>query len=101
VLHADIGLSVTVIVKTTIGSGIISLPYTMSKLGYVLGTVVLLLFGALNQLCCALLLRSKNLSGHSNYSTIMGYVWQGKKAKFIGSLIIFLDNMGVCSSYIT
>lgn len=91
-------LTATIIIKSIIGAGIISLPYTMSRLGYVLTAVLFVLFGSLNQFCCSLLLRSKNLSGHSNYSTIMGFIWGNKLAKFLGSLVIFLDNFGTCNS---
>jgi amino acid permease len=90
-------LSVTIIIKSIIGAGIISLPYTMSRLGYLFTIVIFIIFGTLNQICCSLLLRAKNLSGHSNYSTIMGYIWGGNLSKFFGSLIIFLDNFGTCT----
>jgi amino acid permease len=94
-------LSITIIIKSIIGAGIISLPYTMSRLGYLFTIAVFLVFGTLNQLCCSLLLRAKNLSGHSNYSTIMGYIWGNTLSKFFGSLIIFLDNFGTCNPLIT
>lgn len=90
-------LSVTIIIKSIIGAGIISLPYTMSRLGYLFTIIIFVVFGTLNQICCSLLLRAKNLSGHSNYSTIMGYIWGGNLSKFFGSLIIFLDNFGTCT----
>lgn len=89
-------LTVTIIVKSIIGAGIISLPYTMSKLGYVFTIALFVLFGTLNQFCCSLLLKAKNLAGHSNYSTIMGFIWGNKLSKLLGSLVIFLDNFGTC-----
>jgi amino acid permease len=87
-------------VKTTVGAGIISLPYVVSKLGYLFAIVIFIAFGVLNQFCCSLLIRAKNLSRHSNYSTIMGYIWGNNFSKFLGSLTIFLDNLGTCNSSI-
>jgi len=95
--QVDFFLSITIIIKSIVGAGIISLPYTMSRLGFIFTIITFLIFGTLNQLCCSLLLRAKNLSGHSNYSTIMGYIWGNKLSKFLGSLIIFLDNFGTCT----
>jgi len=86
------------IVKTVIGSGILTIPYTLDHLGYLFGT--LLFFGAisLNQFGSVLLLKAKNLSKHSNYSTILYEIWPSLISKGIGSAIIFLACMGVCTS---
>jgi len=91
-------MTVTIIMKSTIGAGIISLPYTISRLGYVLAILLFALIAALTQYSCSLLLKSKNLSKHSNYSTIMQAIWNHKFSKMLGSLLIFLDNMGTCIS---
>lgn len=58
------------IVKTVIGSGILAIPFTMSKLGYVFGTIIFLLAGCVAQFGSILLLKAKNLSHHSNLATI-------------------------------
>jgi hypothetical protein len=71
----DFLLTVTTIIKSTIGSGIIALPYTISTLGYIFSLILFVLFFALNQFASILLLKSKNLSKHSNYSTILHYIW--------------------------
>ena len=88
------------IVKTVIGSGILTIPYTLNHLGYLFGTF--LFFGAvfLNQFGSLLLLKAKNLSKHSNYSTILYEIWPSRISKGIGSAIIFLACMGVCKLYI-
>jgi amino acid permease len=89
-------MSVTIIVKSTIGAGIISLPYTINKLGYILSIIAFVVFFALNQYCTVLLLKSKNLSRHSNFSTILYYIWHSDGSKIFGSALIFVDNLGTC-----
>ena len=66
----DFLLTVTTIIKTVIGAGILTIPYTMSKMGYVLGIIMFLVAGILAQFGSVMLLKAKNLSHHSNYSTI-------------------------------
>ncbi len=92
----DFFLTATIIIKTTIGSGIISLPYTISTLGYVFAIILFVLFFSLNQFASVLLLKSKNLSKHSNYSTILNYIWPSDASRIFGSAIIFIDNLGTC-----
>jgi amino acid permease len=89
---------VTTIVKTVIGSGILTIPYTMGRMGYVLGIALFLGGACLVQFASILLLKAKNLSHHSNYATIFYAIWPSRIAKGIGSLIIFLTNMGVCKA---
>jgi len=92
----DFFLTATIIIKTTIGSGIISLPYTISTLGYVFALILFAVFFCLNQFASVLLLKSKNLSKHSNYSTILNYIWPSDASRIFGSAIIFVDNLGTC-----
>lgn len=94
---SDFFLTVTTIIKTTIGSGIIALPYTISTLGYAFAPILFVLFFALNQFSSVLLLKSKNLSKHSNYSTILHYIWPSDASQIFGSAIIFVDNFGICN----
>lgn len=89
-------MTVAIIVKTTIGAGIISFPYTINKLGYVFSIISFVVFFALNQFSSVLLLKSKNLSRHSNYSTILYYIWHNDASRIFGSSLIFIDNLGVC-----
>lgn len=95
-LNVDFFLTTTIIVKSTIGAGIIALPFTFSKLGYVLGPIAFLVFLAMNQFCSVLLLKSKNLSRHSNFSTILYYIWHSDVSRIFGSALIFIDNLGTC-----
>lgn len=89
------------VVKTVIGAGILSIPYSINKMGYVLGIVVFLGAGVIAQFTSVLLLKAKNLSRHSNYSTIFYEVWRSKIAKAIGSILIFLNNIGICIDLMT
>ena len=94
----DFFLTTTIIVKSTIGAGIIALPFTFSKLGYVFGPIVFMIFLVMNQFCTILLLKSKNLSRHSNFSTILYYIWHSDASRIFGSALIFIDNLGTCVS---
>jgi amino acid permease len=64
--------------KTIIGAGILSLPYTISKLGYVLGILMFLIILTIIQFNTWMLLKAKNLSKHSNYSTIGYFIFKNK-----------------------
>ena len=81
-----------------IGSGILTIPYVMNKMGFVLCIILFSVAALLNQFGSVLLLKAKNLSGHSNYSTILYSIWPSKIAKGIGSSIIFIACAGVCIS---
>jgi amino acid permease len=63
------------VVKTVIGSGILAIPFTIAKMGYVFGIAIFLVAGALSQYGSILLIKAKNLSRHSNYSTIFYVIW--------------------------
>ena len=89
-------MTITTIIKTIIGSGILSIPYTLSRMGYLLGSIVFVIALLLNQFGSVLLLKAKNMSKHSNYSTIFYYIWKKKIGKGITSGIIALGNIGVC-----
>jgi amino acid permease len=89
-------LTVTTIIKTVIGSGILGLPFTVSKCGWVFASIVFVSATVLCQFSSILLLCAKNLSGHSNFSTILYHVYQNKFCKSLGSILIFLNNMGIC-----
>ena len=94
---SDFFLTTMTIVKTVIGSGILTIPFTMSKMGYVFGIIIFIIAGLMSQYGAVMLLKAKNLSHHSNLSTIFYEIWRSKIAKSIGSLAIFLGNLGVCN----
>lgn len=82
--------------KTVIGAGILSLPLTVSKLGYGLSLIIFLIITSIIQFCSVLLLKSKNLSKHSNYSSICYHIFRTKLAQVLCSVMILLNNTGIC-----
>lgn len=82
--------------KTVIGAGILSLPLTVSRLGYVLCLLIFLFVITVMQFCVNLLLKSKNLSKHSNYSSIAYHIFRTKIAQMVCSAMILLNNTGIC-----
>jgi len=94
---SDFLLTVTLIMKTVIGSAILGIPYTVSKCGFLFAIIVFLFALAATQFSVNLLLKAKNLSGHSNYSTILYHIINSKFAKALGSFLIFFDTIGTCN----
>ena len=92
----DFFLTVMTIMKTIIGAGVLSLPYTISKLGYVLAIIIFVLVMGLSYFSTTLLVKVKNLSRHSNFSTIFYFLHKKKLVKALGSIFIVLKNTGIC-----
>ena len=90
-------LTVTTVVKTVIGSGILAIPITVSKLGWVMALIIFAGALTLAQMSTMLLLKAKDLSGHSNYASIFYRIKQSRLSKAIGSIVIFLNNVGICT----
>jgi sodium-coupled neutral amino acid transporter 11 len=82
--------------KTVIGAGILTLPYTVSKLGYIFGIFVFIFMIATVQFTSVLLLKAKNLSKHSNFSTIGYHTFRTRIVQVLGNVFILITNMGVC-----
>lgn len=82
--------------KTVIGAGILSLPLTVSRLGYVLSLIVFIIVIAIIQFSAVMLLKAKNLSKHSNYSSISYHIFRHKFAQLLCSFMILLNNAGIC-----
>lgn len=95
-LCEDFMLTVTTIMKTVIGAGILSLPLTISRLGYVLGVIMFVVVITTIQFTCTLLLKAKNLSKHSNYSSISYHIFRNKGIQIVCSLAILINNLGIC-----
>ena len=94
--YSDFLLTVTIIVKTIIGASILAMPYTFNQMGYVFAIIIVLGSLAVNQFGSLLLLKAKNMSRHSNYTSLFFAVWKSKAAKAIASLLIILNNYGFC-----
>ena len=82
--------------KTVIGAGILALPLTVSRLGFGLALIVFALIVASDQFTCILLLKSKNLSRHSNYTSIIYHIFRNKIIQGICSFAILINNIGIC-----
>ena len=82
--------------KTVIGAGILSLPLTFSRLGYGLALIMFVIVICIIQFACTLLLKSKNLSGHSNYSSIAYHIFRNRFMQTLCSLAILINNLGIC-----
>ena len=100
-LHSDFFLSSVTIMKTVIGASIVSMPFVVKQMGYILFIIAFVVAMILNEFGTILLLKSKNLSKHSNYSTILFQIWNSKLSKALGSILIFLNNIGICTRFLT
>lgn len=93
---ANLYLTAMLIAKTAFGAGIISMPNTVHALGYIMAPIAFVLFFLVNQFCSNLLLKCKNLSRHSNYSTIIFDLFKKKHMRVLVSSIICIDNFSTC-----
>lgn len=84
------------IIKMAIGSGILVMPYTANKCGLIFFVLVFAAAIALSQFSTIILLKAKDISGHSSYSTILYHVLQSRFSKAFPSIFLMLANMGVC-----
>lgn len=84
------------IMKTVIGVGVLGLPKVMQNLGWVIGLLIFACTSYLNQYSCIILLKVKNLSHHSNYSTIGYYIFKSKWFQAYTYFLILFNNFGVC-----
>lgn len=87
--------------KTVIGAGILSLPLTVSRLGYAFSLVIFALVIASDQFTCVLLLKAKNLSKHSNYTSIIYHIFRNKFVQGACSFMILINNIGICIAELT
>lgn len=88
--------TVVTIMKTVIGPGVLSLPYTTSKFGYIFAITLFVTVMTLSYFSTTLLIKVKNLTKHSNFSTIFYHLHKKKIIKGFGPLIIVLRNVGIC-----
>jgi amino acid permease len=90
-------MTTMIIAKTALGAGIISIPYTVRHLGSVLSIAAFLFFFWVNRFSSMLLLKSKNLSKHSSYSTILYHLFHKNRVRIFASFIIAFNNFVVCT----
>ncbi len=77
-----------------------SLPLTISRLGYILSLILFAFLILLIQFTSLLLLKAKNLSKHSNQGTIAYHIFRTRLANAICSALILLSNLGTCIAYL-
>jgi amino acid permease len=87
------------IVNTIIGAGILDLPYVISQFGILIGSLIIILSWFLTYISCVLLLKAKNLSRHSKFSSIGVYIFKSSGEKIIKGVII-VNNFGLCIVYL-
>lgn len=86
--------------KTVIGVGVLGLPYAVSQLGWALSLIVFFVTMLLTQYSCILLLKVKNLSHHSNYSTIGYNIFHSKVFQGLMYFLVLFNNIGICNQWI-
>ena len=79
-----------------IGAGILALPFIFSTMGIIMTMGLFVATGAMAYFTGTLLLNCKNLSGHSNYNTIMYHIHPNPVSKIISSAIMLLTPFGGC-----
>ena len=87
------------IANTCLGAGILELAYIMKQFGVVLALVIFLGSYLLGLSSCYLLLKAKNLSGHSKYSTI-GVFAMGRIGERLIKFMVIVNNVGLCLVYL-
>ena len=82
--------------KTIMGVSLISIPYSFSRTGILLSIIMFLFVAAVCQFTLSLCLKCKNLSRHSNFTTIIYHIYEHKLIKIVPSLAIICVGSGAC-----
>ena len=93
--YLDLLLTTASIMKVIIGAGVIAMPYTFSRLGWLLGIITIFCLIFISQFSSILLIKAKNLSRHSNYPTIAENIFQNNFAKILPPATFALGLTGV------
>lgn len=86
--------------KSMIGVGILGIPNVMKNFGVILTLVIMASVFTIGITSSYTLLKSKNLSGRSNYSTIGFYIFRARWIIIAINLVIALNNLSTCLSEI-
>jgi len=87
------------IANTIMGAGVLSLSNVIRQFGILLGSFIIIASCVLTYFSCSLLLKTKNLSHHSQYITIGKHCF-GNKGLWIVKLMIVVSNLGLCIAYL-
>jgi amino acid permease len=88
--------SIFTVMNCTIGIGVLAMPYTIYVLGWLFSCISFVFIVLVNQFSIIILIKVKNLTKHSNYSTISSYIFKGKILCIIVSSLICIGNFGYC-----
>lgn len=88
-------MTIVSIVKSLIGVGILGFANVAKNFGGLLFIFLIVGFGLLVQVLNKLLVKSKNLSLHSNYSTIGYYIYNHRAIITIINVVIIMNNVGL------
>ena len=94
-VNVDIVFTIASIMKMIIGAGIISMPYTFGRLGYVVGILLTILIVCISQLASTFLIKAKNLSRRSNYLTIFYDITNNRYLKLVPPFIFAFGLTGL------
>ncbi|CAD8171071.1 unnamed protein product [Paramecium pentaurelia] len=86
------------IMKSMVGVGILGIPNVMKNFGVILTIVIMMIVYSLGMTASRVLLKCKNLSKKSNYSTIGYYIFRHSWIIYTVNLIITLSNITTCLS---
>jgi amino acid permease len=89
------------IIKTIVGVGGLGFPRVMREWGVATALALLVLFVLFTHAGTVLLLRAKNLSRHSNLSTIARHTIANKSLVFYSHLAVLFNNLGICVAELT
>ena len=98
-LKSNVFISSLNIANTCLGAGILELAYVMKEFGVLLSFVIFIISYLLCVCSCFLLLKAKNLSGHSKYSTI-GVSAIGRHGEKVIKFMVIVNNFGLCIVYL-
>lgn len=98
-MKSSVFASAVTLMNTCLGAGFLALAFLMKQWGIILAIVIITGSYLLGLASCYLLLKAKNLCGHSKYSTI-GVSSVGKWGERVIKVIIVLNNAGVCMVYL-
>jgi len=87
------------IANTIMGAGVLSLSNVIRQFGILLGSFIIAFSCVLTYFSCSLLLKTKNLSHHSQYISIGKHCF-GNKGFWFVKLMIVVSNLGLCIAYL-
>ena len=88
------------LLNSAIGASILAMPYVMSQLGVLGGSIAIILGAIFLSICSPLLQKTKSLSGQNEYLPIAEHCFQSK-GTFLISASLIMSNVGSCIVYLS